>query len=172
MEKVEVKMMLGLSAKLHPRFEDYSANDGVVTAWHTVLGDIDFDCACEALKVHAAANDFPPTVADLRKGVAALTCPAALTQGEAWLEVKRAISNYGIYRETEALAAMQPQVLAAVRQIGWRDLCMTKNDDLMATRSHFFKLYGVAVDKEREQTQMLAMSQKSAALSVNTGGAL
>ncbi|MDR2182814.1 MAG: hypothetical protein LBE55_01435 [Clostridiales bacterium] len=168
MDKLETKMLFGLIAKLHPRFNDHSGNDGIVTTWHTMLGDIDFDCACEALKIHAATNDFPPTIADIRKGAAKLTTPALPTAGEAWQEVQRAISILGIYREREALASMHPATQRAVKQIGWQTLCMTEHDDLMATRAHFFKLYGAVADKAKDEHVMLPeIREKIAALAIS-----
>ena len=164
----QTTMLLGIISELYPRFAK-DPTRATVAVWHEMLGDLDYTAAQLAVKKHVAASKYPPTVAEIRDCAATLTNPTIPTQGEAWEETMRAISNYGIYREAEALAALQPQTQTAVRQIGWRALCMTETDDLMATRAHFFKLYGAVADKAQDNYVMLPeVRDKISALMLTT----
>ena len=150
MEKMEVKLLLSLIAKLYPRFDDYSQNNDVVTTWHTMLGDLDFDFASKAVSLHAATKEFPPSIAEIRKAATGVTASHTLTDGEAWGEVTLAVRRFGIHQGDKALAGMSEITRKCVLALGWYENCMTELDDLNTLRAHFNRYYASMVKRADE----------------------
>jgi hypothetical protein len=110
----------------------------------------------------AASSRFFPTVADVR-GIYNKTRPdnPALglpTKEEAWGSVQRAIAGVGFYGTP---SFRHPLVEKAVHNMGWRDLCLSENQDVM--RSNFFRVWDELVRRETEIRSYLPGTQKQLA---------
>ena len=64
---------------------------------------------------------------------------SALSEAEALGLLLKAVRRFGSYRGKEALASLPRPVRAAAQVIGWRAICLSRNQDTL--RSHFFKTY-------------------------------
>ena len=73
-------------------------------------------------------------------------------QGEAWGEVQKAISQYGYYRQEEALESLTPIVREAVKRLGFRGICLDENQD--AVRAHFFKIYSSLIERKTNDAKL------------------
>jgi len=150
--KAQTAVLLGILRVSFPRFyanateEDMEAS---VSMWAYMLSDTTFEIAQMALQRLIATSKFPPTVADMRESIATITTPALPDSGEAWGEVVAAIRNYGYYRPKEGMESLSEPVLRVVKQMGWRDLCLSENQ--MADRAHFLKIYEAMQKRAREE---------------------
>ena len=77
-----------------------------------------------------------------------------LTNGEAWREVIREISNTGSWGEPHF---KNPLVTRAVECMGWRTLCLSEDSAL--DRAHFLKIYN-AIKKRNDYNQLAIGSDK------------
>lgn len=117
-------------------------------AYAALLEDLD------AAALEGAATDWirsraeRPTIADLRKAVAATQATAAdspyLDPDEAWSHVEWAITKVGGYGD---FPDTHPLVAETVRAIGWRTLC--QSDNVVADRAHFLQLYRGRLERAR-----------------------
>lgn len=133
--------------------------ESVAKAWRIVLADITLDEATLVLaEVSRRGVPFPPTPGDVAKRVldardrrAGIAAPDV---DEAWAEVQQGIRRCG-------LVAGPPEwthtaIAAVVRAIGWRELCMSDNPDVV--RAHFLRMYAPAVERVvSDQRALLAL---------------
>lgn len=130
-----------------------------IRLWYRMLGDLPYKVCETALFELFSTHTFPPSISEIRGKCAEYTAHPAVDEGTAWGEVKSAIGRYGIYRTEEALQSMSPAVRKAVERIGFRDICLDENE--MATRAHFFRIYKAIVDREKQEAQLpLSVTQE------------
>ena len=144
MTKGEVAKLLVVLAASYPKFE---VDDLKVQVWYEMLGDLDYDVANIAIKKIIMLNTFPPAIAEVRKAAIEISSPMGLTAAEAWGEVIRAIRDYGYYREKEAMASMSPITAQVVRYLGWREICLSEEPEIL--RAHFLKMYAQVAAREQ-----------------------
>lgn len=146
MKKTEVTKLLTVIAAAYPRFEVDEMKQQI---WFEMFQDIDYQTAQIAVKKIMLENTFPPSIAELRKVVVDITTPAELKKdaAEAWGEVEKAIRNFGMYREGEALQNMSPRTTTVVRYMGWQNICTTEEIDVV--RGQFRKMYESTDQRER-----------------------
>ena len=66
--------------------------------------------------------------------------------------MKKAISNYGYYRQEEELESLTPIVREAVKRFGFREICLDENQD--AVRAHFFKIYSTLIERKTNDAKL------------------
>ncbi len=155
MTKGEVAKLLVVLAASYPKFE---VDDLKVQVWYEMLGDLDYDVANIAIKKIIMLNTFPPAIAEVRKAAIEISSPRGLTAAEAWGEVIRAIRDYGYYREKEAMASMSPITAQVVRYLGWREICLSEEPEIL--RAHFLKMYDQVAAREQEK-QLLSPTMQT-----------
>lgn len=136
-EYVPIHMMLYVA------YPDYAAKLGDETVktqiglYHRLLCDFDLPLLEAAVLRHIAQpSSWFPKIGELRKAAASLTHPEALDPVEAWEQVRLAILRTGSYGVPEF---GDPLTGAIVRQMGWRDLCLSEN--AIADRARFIEAY-------------------------------
>jgi hypothetical protein len=112
------------------------------------LNDLPFDVAMVAARkvIATLENPFLPMPAVFRGMAAQITGPNIPPAPDAWAEVLRAIRNFGSYKEPEALASLNPLTRKAVEAIGYRDLCLSENIDVI--RGQFRMAYEALEKRE------------------------
>lgn len=120
--------------------------------WYELLKDIEYKVANVAVQKYMLTNRFPPTIADIRQLAADVKTGEKPLWSDGWEEVLRAISKYGSYRETEALQSMTETTRAAVKRLGFRNLCMSEN--IMAERANFRMIFEQIADREHKEKQI------------------
>lgn len=155
MTKGEVAKLLVVLAASYPKFE---VDDLKVQVWYEMLGDLDYDVANIAIKKIIMLNTFPPAIAEVRKAAIEISSPRGLTAAEAWGEVIRAIRDYGYYREKEAMASMSPITAQVVRYLGWREICLSEEPEIL--RAHFLKMYDQVAAREQKK-QLLSPTMQT-----------
>ncbi len=142
MTRQETAKLLTIISAANDRF---TINEEKVAVWHAILEDIPFAVAQKATMVVLATNIHPPSVAEIREAALSYMRPHLPTAGEAWAEINRAVSRYGVYRSKEALASMSPLTRRVAECIGWETICLGEGIEGVL-RSHFVKMY----DEQRE----------------------
>ena len=117
-----------------------------------MLGDLDYKLCETALMELFATHTYPPQISEIREKCAEYTVPHLKDQGEAWGEVQKAISQYGYYRQEEALESLTPIVREAVKRLGFREICLDENQD--AVRAHFFKIYSSLIERKTNDAKL------------------
>ncbi|MGF7429603.1 replicative helicase loader/inhibitor [Thermoanaerobacterium thermosaccharolyticum] len=148
MTKKEVIQILGV---LSAAYSNMSINEKTVDIWAELLKDIPFEIAKVVAKKHILENIYPPSIADIRHNVFEIMTPKTeqLTAAEAWGEVMSAIRKYGYYREAEALASMSEKTKNVVQFIGWRDICLSEQLDVI--RGQFRMMYEQLEERQRKE---------------------
>ena len=107
--------------------------------WYSLLQDLDYTIAQAAIQKYMLINEFPPTIADIRKNAVSVQAGDKKTWSEGWEEVMKAIGNFGSYREEEALESMSEITRKAVKKLGFRNICLSEN--ITADRANFRTIY-------------------------------
>jgi len=155
MTKGEVAKLLAVLAAAYPKFE---VDDVKVQVWYEMLGDLEYSVVNIAIKKLIMQNTFPPAIAEVRKAAIEISSPRGLTAAEAWGEVVKAVRNYGYYREKEAMASMSPITAQVVRYMGWREICLSEEPEIL--RAHFLKMYDQVAAREQEK-QLLSPTMQT-----------
>jgi hypothetical protein len=112
------------------------------------LSDLPFEVAMVAARkvIATLENPFLPMPAVFRGVAAQMTGPVIPAAPDAWAEVLKAIRNFGSYREVEALESLNPMTKKAVMAIGYKDLCLSENIDVI--RGQFRMAYEALEKRE------------------------
>ncbi|MGB9780640.1 replicative helicase loader/inhibitor [Caldanaerobacter sp.] len=153
MTKKEVIQILGVLGAAYPNM---NISEKTVDIWAELLKDIPFEVAKVVVKKHILENTYPPTIADIRRNVFEIMTPKTerLTAAEAWGEVMAAVRNYGYYREAEALASMSERTRRVVEYIGWEEICLSEQLDVI--RGQFRMMYEQLQERERKESLLPA----------------
>ena len=120
--------------------------------WYRELQDIQFETATAMLRKWVDTQNWPPTIAEIRSMCSEIIHGKLPDWGEAWKEVTRAISRYGYLQKEQAYASMSPITQRAVDLIGWYDLNMSENPDII--RAQFRQVFEICVKREVEDRQL------------------
>ena len=126
-------------------------------AYYELLKDLPVDAIAFAVRQIMAREEYPvlPTAGKIRNATIKLLSERSLSLSEAWGIITKAIKNYGHCREQEALESMPEPVAQVARWMGWREICLTDNIDVI--RGQFLRMYKdhMAEVCEREQSRYL-----------------
>lgn len=150
--------MAALDAAYPQHFKQLSDEQVTIARrlYHRILADID-GALIEAAVLHwlSTARPFHPSPGELRDMAYSLSSHQNSAE-EAWGQVKRAISQYGVYRIPQFDDSL---VADAANVIGWRELCLSENE--VANRAHFFKVYDALKARKRNDDLMLPEVRRS-----------
>lgn len=111
--------------------------------YYDALHDLPFELAMTAARKVIATLDNPflpmPTV--FRKAAQEIVQPQSMmTAAEAWEEARKAVRNFGYYREVEGMNSLSPQTRKTMEAIGWKNFCTEENESVLRGRfSQFFE---------------------------------
>ena len=125
------------------------------------LADIDDETVKGACLRHISSSQWFPKVSELRSASARLIRPAACDPMEAWGAVLAAIRSVGFYGSPEF---DDPLTALVVRQMGWRDLCMS--EDATADRARFVDAYARQAQREHSRA-VLPLALQDGAMAEN-----
>ena len=107
--------------------------------WYTMLKDVPYEIAENAIMEHICTNIYPPNIAEIRKLCAERCQRSVLSFDEAWGVVHRAMSAYGWNHPQEAFKTMDELTLSVVKNFGWTRLCQSVNQT--ADKENFKQAY-------------------------------
>lgn len=112
---------------------------GTAGAYTRLLKDLDAEAALAAIDRVAATHRFPtvlPAIAEIREAALALTEGEVKPGLVAWREACQLHGRFSTYNPPTAADVADPLVFEAIQAIGWRSLCMAREDD-PAPRARF-----------------------------------
>lgn len=132
--------------------DDFLVNSDAASLWYAMLKDIPYEQISVAVQKHASLSKWPPTIADIREHVAGLA-RTETDWGSGWSQVLSAVRRYGYYNAEDALASMDEITQSVVKRLGWKQICMSEQDELTAVRANFRMIWeeleGKAAENER-----------------------
>lgn len=145
----------------YPRFNALP-DKYAIRAWYRMLADMDFEVVENAVLEHISTSAFPPSIAEIRKLCVERYKKVPLSFDGAWNEVLAAIAKYGLNGSREALGTMDPITLDVVKNLGWRNLCLSENQ--VADRANFREAYEAKVKALQVSRQLPEFVVKDKAL--------
>jgi len=134
----------------------------MVDAFASLLDDMTYEQASAAVRVLLQTRSWMPSVADIRATALELARGPVAPGGDAWGQVLKAISRYGIYRQPGVDFSFPDAVTAkCVQALGWTQLCNSENQ--VADRARFVELYDkLAAQSHRESLSPVLTAAKEA----------
>ena len=148
--KQDVVKLFGVITNLFPNDKRFaSADANMVSAWHELLQDIDFGIAAKAIAAHAATNDYPPTIAEIRRFCIKANGESA---EQAWARVLHALKD-SAYHSAERFAEL-PEVCK--RLVGSANVLKEwaiseEQTSVSVARTRFLAQYDIEKRKETER---------------------
>lgn len=139
MNRKEFAIFASALKALYPNNDKLLPNDAARNLWYDMLSDIPFPVADAGLRKWAATEKWPPTIAEIRGFCVSAVAGELPDWGSAWRETTDAIGRYGYQGEDAAMAALSPMTREAVKRLGWRQLCISENQE--ADRANFRMVY-------------------------------
>lgn len=132
----------------------FIADKDAFDVWYSLLQDLDYDIASQAIQKYMMSNRFPPTIADIRDGATDFTAPQELNEMEAWSLVYKAICN-STYNSVSEFEKLPPLVQKAVGlPDSLREWAMTENLNLEVVMSNFQRSYKIELQRHEELQKM------------------
>lgn len=161
--------VLSLLKVAYPRFYQGMTKgdaESAITLWTSMLSDHRFEAIKLAVQKYIASSKFPPTIADIRES---LIPDNFMTGDEAFGQAMKITKLCGQYRENEALERMDEKVSKIVKNLGYKDLCLTENgDNMMTYRAHFLRAWEANKTEIKKQSMIpIVISDKLNALTNN-----
>ena len=141
----------------------FIADTDAIMVWYEFFKEDDYMVVQTAIKKYMANNEYPPTIAGIRKNINEITNPdLSMTEGEAWSLVYRAICN-SAYNAREEFEKLSPECQKAIGNPSilkeWAGL--DKEEVNTVIQSNFMRSY--KVEKKRSQElEMLPLSTREA----------
>ena len=149
----------------------FLADGDAIDVWYGLLCDLPYQVLSTATQKYMMQEQFPPTIAGLRKKAAEITAPAHedMSELEAWSLVRKALSNSGYNAEAEfdKLPELCQKVIGNPANLHEMALMDTETVNSVE-QSHFIRNYRVALDRKRADSQVApAIMQTIRALKTN-----
>ena len=161
MTRQEALTIMAMLKTAYPSFyKDFSKEElnAAVNLWATMFSEESIQVVTEAIKALMCTLKFPPTIADVKEKIAAITHPQTMTEMEAWQLVRQAISYY---RAEETFAQLPPILQKIVgspsvlRQ--WAQMEAETVDSVI--QSNFMRSYKARVAHEKEYAMLPASTR-------------
>lgn len=141
MNKTEFSKLADIIRTYYPH-ANIMPNEQALSLWYEELKQLSFEMALASVRYHVNTSNRIVTIYDIKNALA--------DTNETWElgyeKVKIAISQYGYYEPKKALDSFDDVTLAAVKSIGWNNICTSETPDII--RGQFRDAYNNA--KERK----------------------
>lgn len=130
--------------------------------WYELLKDMDYPIAAAGAELYMQTEHYPPTPADIRKAAATLQeIPTEISEGEAWVRVRKAISNgtYGYEDEYARLPESIQRALGNAKQLHYWAIDENFNEGV--AQSQFLRSYRI-IEQRKKTLSMLSESTRKA----------
>lgn len=173
----ETVMILGMIKEAYRAFyKDISKEEAKNAAklWSTMFADDPAYIVTEAVKSLMCTLKYPPTIADVKEKIAAITHPQTMTEMEAWDRVRRAISYYNASENFANLPSILQKIVGSPNQLReWALMDMETINSIV--QSNFMRSYKARVVKEKEfamlpQSTKQLIAELSQKFSLTEGG--
>lgn len=154
MNKKDTAVILGIIKTAYPNFGNGANNEQLVDLWHTMFEGDSAALVAAAVKTFIATDEkgFPPHIGAIKAQLSEITSGEKLTEMEAWLMVKNAMSAYATHEDFLKLPpAVQRAVGGSSQLVTW---ALTELDSLSVIQSHFMRSYRAAVEAENKRSML------------------
>lgn len=134
--------------------QDFLKDVDSLSFWFSMLKDLPFELAVTALQKHVATSKWLPSVAEIRQCASEITLGEPRDWSDEWLSVIQAVRMYGYINEKDALATLSPLTKGIVRQLGWKNICCSEQNELTALRANFRMIYTQKAEREKENASL------------------
>ncbi len=148
MTKNETIKLLSLTTANFPGMQEKDLKPTLLL-WEKMLVDIPYQLAEMALIKVLTTAKFFPTIAEIREAITEITTPDRPSPMEAWEQVRKAIREYGYYREEQALVSLPPVTRDVVKSLGWKEICLSENPEII--RAQFRQAYEVVSNRQHKE---------------------
>lgn len=135
----------------------FLADSDAIDVWYGLLCDFPYQVLSTAVQKYMMQEQYPPTIAGLRKKVAEIQAPVQedISELEAWSLVCKALSNSGYNAESE-FEKLPPLCQKAIgNPANLHEMALMDNDTVNSVeQSHFIRNYRAALDRKRADAQV------------------
>lgn len=170
----ETTRVLAVICSVYPNFYKcmtQQQTEEMINAWALMFDAESYAVVNGAISMYIA-NDkkgYPPPIGAIKDCIAKLTEPNTMTEGEAWEEIRQALTNssYNAQQEYEKLSPLVKQIVGSPSQLHmWAR--MNEDDLNTVVSSNFMRSYRAKQQNFREyQALPEAMKKTFEALSAN-----
>lgn len=111
----------------------------VINTWFNDIKDLDGIVCMEAMREYVRNNEFPPSIAGIRKSCTKKINALADNWDIAWDKVMIAVRKYGTYGAKEAIDSFDELTRKSVKAIGFYEICTSSNTNFL--RKEFREIY-------------------------------
>ena len=152
MTKQEFALWVAALKTYYSKEEKLLPNKEAMALWYSQLSDIPYPLANAVLQKWVATQKWSPSIAEVREQAALIQNGQTPTWGEGWEEVRKAIRQYGIYNQQEAMDSLSGITKEAVKMLGFRNLCLSENET--SDRARFEQIYTTLEKRQHENAQL------------------
>lgn len=109
--------------------------------WEAQLQDLPYHAAAAMLNAWVATEKWSPTIAEIRSKTLEILHGEHPDWNQAWAAVIKAIQTYGYWQEEKAMAVLDDDTQAAVKTIGFYNICQSEGDAVNVVRAQFRQIY-------------------------------
>lgn len=125
-----------------------------IEVWYSMLKDNTIEDFSNAIQELVKTEERLPSIATITKQISKNKTVGLPDAEDEWLEVKKAISRYGYYREQEALNSLKPYTAKIVKYVGFQRICMATQEEQTWNKKEFIGEYNALKDKTIENLQL------------------
>jgi len=135
--------------------------EGTIKMWARLIADLDFEKTQAAVVHWCSTEKWPPqSVAEIRERVIALAVDPTPEADEAWQEVIAAVRTLGSWSEPTWSNPLIGEAVNTLRG-SWQELCANLlEDELVAERAHFLKIYAAKRQTHQRHLQAVEPSHR------------
>lgn len=135
----------------------FLADNDAIDVWYGLLCDLPYQVLSLATQKYMMQEQYPPTIAGLRKKAAEITAPVHedMSELEAWSLVRQALGNsaYNAKSEFDKLPELCQKAVGNASNL--REMALMDTDTVDSVeQSHFIRNYRVALDRKRADAQV------------------
>ena len=135
----------------------FLADNDAIDVWFGLLCDLPYQVLSTAAQKYMMQEQYPPTIAGLRKKAAEITAPVHedMSELEAWSLVRKALSNSGYNAEAEFGKLPELCQKAIGNPANLREMALMDTETVNSVeQSHFIRNYRTALDRKRADAQI------------------
>lgn len=150
MTDTEFLYVVNVLKAVYPQ-NNFIADDTAMDVWFAMLSDLDYKAVQQAVKKHIMSEQFPPTVASIRKAVSEIENPNELNEMQAWALVSMALRD-SAYHSAERYEALPENVKRAVgSHETLRAWALSDNFNENVAQSHFIATYRTILQRSNKE---------------------
>ncbi len=110
-----------------------------MNTWYEMLKDLDFSTCFQSVNEYIKNNEYPPSIASIRKSCAKKVNAFADNWDVAWSKILIAANRYGARGAKEAMESFDELTKKSIKAIGFTEICTNPNTSQL--RKEFMYIY-------------------------------